>query len=76
MTEKWLVRLQARCRGYLVRKQIGDRLEYFHTKMGAIIKIQVSLIITCHYKNLLYATSNAVKIYKAYILNVYCRPNT
>lgn len=40
--EKWLVELQARCRGYLLRKQVGDRLEFFYQHTDTIIKIQVS----------------------------------
>jgi hypothetical protein len=40
--EKWLVELQARCRGYLLRKHVGDRLEFFYHHIDRIIKIQVS----------------------------------
>jgi hypothetical protein len=40
--EKWLVELQARCRGYLLRKRVGDRLEFFYQHTDTIIKIQVS----------------------------------
>jgi hypothetical protein len=40
--EKWLVELQARCKGYLLRKRLGDRLEFFYQHIDSIIKIQVN----------------------------------
>ncbi|KAJ9593504.1 hypothetical protein L9F63_014957, partial [Diploptera punctata] len=40
LTERWLVPLQARCKGFLLRKKIGDQLEYFRSNIGAVIKIQ------------------------------------
>jgi hypothetical protein len=43
---KWLVELQARCRGYLLRKQFQERLEFFYQQTNTIIRIQVSGWIT------------------------------
>jgi hypothetical protein len=39
---KWLVELQARCRGYLLRKRVGDQLEFFYQHTDSIIRIQVN----------------------------------
>ncbi|XP_069669169.1 ras GTPase-activating-like protein IQGAP1 isoform X2 [Periplaneta americana] len=38
--EKWLIGLQARCRGYLLRRKFGDRLEFFYQHTSDIVKIQ------------------------------------
>ncbi|PSN41711.1 Ras GTPase-activating-like protein IQGAP2 [Blattella germanica] len=38
--DNWLIPLQARCKGFLLRKKIGDRLEFLLANTEAIIKIQ------------------------------------
>ena len=43
--EPLIVRLQACCRGFLVREKIAFRLHHFHNNVDSVIKIQVDLVI-------------------------------
>lgn len=43
--ETLITKLQARCRGYLVRKGLKERMEYLKSNEAAVANIQVIIII-------------------------------
>lgn len=43
--EKYITDLQARCRGFIVRKQLADRLQHFRKHEKQLIAIQVRILI-------------------------------